>query len=135
LALGPDDFASVDRVRVGADAARRRDALATRMLVEPRALQVLAATRDVGTDVGLDAWSAAVDVLEAAPIGGLPELVDLVRDEICASAWSRGEGLAVATWPTALDVVADGIRATYATDIAPDLAGALGRPWRRWLAA
>jgi hypothetical protein len=134
-ALDVDAFASLDRVRVAADAPMRREALAQRMRIEPRALQVLAATRDVATTSGIDAWTAAVDVLETAPMGGLDELSRFVRDELCADAWARGDDLAVATWPTALDVVADGVRARYAADICPEIVAPLGRPWRRWLAA
>ena len=134
-ALGPAEFASLDAVRISADAPVRREALATRMALEPRALHVLAATRDVAESVGLEAWTAAVDVLEAAPMGAVTDLVDLVRDEICDAAWSRADGLAVTPHTTALDVVADGIRATYADEICPEIAGPLGRPWRRWLAA
>jgi hypothetical protein len=134
-ALGPEQFASLDRVRIAADAVVRREALATRMSIEPRALQVLAATRDVATTSGLDAWTAAVDVLEAAPMGALTDLVDMVRDEICDAAWARADGLAVTQWTAALDVVADGVRATYAAEVCPEIAAPLGRPWRRWLRA
>jgi hypothetical protein len=133
-ALDAEAFASLDRVRTAADASSRRHALAQRMSIEPRALQVLAATRDVAATAGIDAWTAAVDTLETAPMGGLDELVGFVRDELCAGAWSRADGLAVATWSTALDVIADGVRARYAADICADVAGPLGRPWRRWLA-
>ena len=70
-ALDPAAFSSLDTVRLAADAATRRDALAEQMRVEPRALQVLAATRDMATTSGIDAWTAAVDVLEAAPMGSL----------------------------------------------------------------
>lgn len=133
-ALGPAELASLDTVRVALDASERRDALATRMSIEPRALQVLAATRDVASTAGLEAWTAAVDVLEAAPMGALTDLVDFVRDEVCDVAWSRADGLAVTPHTPALDVVSDGIRATYADEICPEIAGPLGRPWRRWLA-
>jgi hypothetical protein len=132
-ALDAEAFGSLDRVRSAADAPGRREALRQRMQIEPRALQVLAATRDVATTVGIDAWTAAVDVLDTAPMGGLDDLVAFVRDEVCAGAWSRADGLAVATWPTALDVIADRVRATYAADTCPEIAGPLGRPWRRWL--
>ena len=134
-ALDADAFAALDRVRIAVDAPARREALADRMRIEPRALQVLAAARDVATTSGIDAWTAAVDVLDTAPMGSVDELVGLVRDEICAPAWARGDGLAVATYPVALDVVADGVRATYCADICPEIAAPLGRPWRRWLAA
>ena len=134
-ALGPEQFASLDRVRVAVDAPVRREALANRMSIEPRALQVLAATRDVATTSGLEAWTAAVDVLEAAPMGALPDLVDMLRDEICDAAWTRADGLAVTPWTTALDVVSDGVRATYAAESCPEIAAPLGRPWRRWLVA
>jgi hypothetical protein len=134
-ALDTDAFAALDRVRAPVDALSRREALAARMRIEPRALQVLAAARDVAATSGIDAWTAAADVLETASIGSLDDVVGLVRDEICAGAWARGDGLAVATWPTALDVVADGVRATYSADSCPEIAAPLGRPWRRWLAA
>ena len=132
-ALDQAAFSSLDTVRLAADAATRRDALAEQMRVEPRALQVLAATRDMATTSGIDAWTTAVDVLEAAPMGSLDELVGFVRDEVCAAAWARADDLAVATWPTALDVVADGVRARYAAELWPEIAAPLGRPWRRWL--
>jgi hypothetical protein len=132
-ALGPAEFAALDELRIPADAPVRREALATRMSLQPRALQVLAATRDVASSIGLEAWTAAVDVLEAAPMGALADLVDMVRDEICDAAWSRADGLAVTSHTAALDVVADGVRAAYADGICADVAGPLGRPWRRWL--
>ena len=134
-ALGPEQYVDLDAVRVAADAAQRRAQLAERMTLQPRALQVLAATRDVASTVGLEAWTAAVDVLEAAPMGALTDLVDMVRDEICETAWSRADGLAVTSWTNALDVVADGVRATYTAEICPEISAPLGRPWRRWLAA
>lgn len=134
-ALGPDEYAALDRVRVAADAPSRRAALSARMAMQPRALQVLAATRDVAETSGLQAWTAAVDVLEAAPMGALTDLVDMVRDEICDVAWQRAEGLAITSWTNALDVVTDGVSATYTAEICPEITGPLGRPWRRWLAA
>jgi hypothetical protein len=134
-ALGPAEFASLERLRVVPGAAQRRAELVERSQAAPRALQVLAAARDVASTMGIDGWAAASDVLDIAPIGGLVELVDVVRDEICAAAWRRSDGLAVATWPTALDIVADGVRATYASHDHGDVAMALGRPWRRWLAS
>jgi hypothetical protein len=134
-ALTPGGFAALDTARLAADAPARRDSLAARMRLQPRALQVLAATRDVATTAGLEAWTAAVDVLDVTPMGALDDLVDLVKDEICDPAWSRADGLAVTAWSTALDVVADGVRATYAAQICPEIAAPLGRPWRRWLAA
>ncbi|HET7312441.1 MAG TPA: hypothetical protein VFJ17_14060 [Mycobacteriales bacterium] len=134
-ALGPDQYVDLDRVRVAVDAPSRRQELAARMALQPRALQVLAATRDVASTSGLEAWTAAVDVLEAAPMGALTDLVDMVRDEICEAAWSRADGLAVTSWTSALDVVTDGVRATYADELCPEIAAPLGRPWRRWLTA
>lgn len=134
-ALDADAFAALDAVRTATDAPARREALAQQMRMQPKALQVLAATRDVASSVGIDAWTASIDALETAPMGGLDELVGFVRDELCSAAWTRSGDLAVATWPTALDVVADGVRARYAADFFPDVATALGRPWRRWLTA
>jgi hypothetical protein len=135
LALDDDALASLDQVRVAADAQARRDAATVRMAAEPRALQVLAAARDVATTAGLTAWTAAADVLDAAALGGLEELVGFVRDELLDAAWWRGDDISVARWPTALDVVADGVTATYAVDACGSLVAPLGRPWRRWLSS
>ena len=133
LALDEDALAELDMVRVSSDAARRRAAVTERMAIEPRALQVLAAARDVAATVGLTAWTAAADALDAAPMGGFAELVGFVRDEVLAVAWWRAGDVAVARWPTAIDVVADGVGATYAVDTCGSLAAGLGLPWRRWL--
>jgi len=135
LALDDEALVSLDQVRVATDAPTRRTSVMVRMAAEPRALQVLAAARDVATTVGLTAWTAAADVLDAAPLGGLDELVGFVREELLDAAWWRGDDLSVARWPTALDVVADGVTATYAVDACGSLAAPLGRPWRRWLSS
>src|SRR5439155_19309489 len=44
-------------------------------------------------------------------------------------------GIAVARHPVALDVVTDGVLASYAAEACGASAVSLGRPWRRWLAA
>jgi hypothetical protein len=61
-------------------------------------------------------------------IGDLDDLVRFVRRDVLSAAWSEAGDLAVATYPAALDVVADGVTATYAgrADI--------GRTWRHWCA-
>src|SRR6059058_6048201 len=55
--------AAARRIRVLAEDHRR-----------PRALHVLAAARGFADDLGIDAYGAAVDVLESTPIGGLADL-------------------------------------------------------------
>jgi hypothetical protein len=95
----------------------------------PRALQVLAAARDFAEDLGIDAYGAAVDVLETTPMGGLSDLQTFVRTDVLVGCWQSSGDLAVALRPKALDLVTDGILGTYADD------DVLAAPWRQWLAA
>ena len=94
-----------------------------------RALQVLAAARGFADDLGIDAYTAAVDVLEVTPIGGLSELQTFVRTDVLADCWQTSGDLAVARRPQALDLVTDGMLGTYAHD------EVLAAPWQRWLAS
>jgi hypothetical protein len=110
------------------DAATRRTQLLTDEGARPRALQVLAAARGFADDLGLDAYSAAADVLERATIGGLADLRRFVRDEVLLWCWQSSGDVAVASHPQALDVVTDGILGAYAGD------EELGRPWRALVA-
>jgi len=110
--------AAVRRTQVLADDSRR-----------PRALQVLAAARGFAEDLGIDAYGAAVDVLESTPMGDLADLQAFVRTEVLADCWETSGDLAVARRPRALDVVTDGIIGTYAGD------EVLSAPWRDWLAS
>jgi len=134
LALTADDLADLDRVRVATTASARRSDVLVQLRATPGALTVLAAARDVAGDVGLQAWTSAVDVLDAAAIGGVDDLLRFVRYDVLDSAWTGDGDLALVRHPVALDVVADGVLATYAADGAAELARPLGRPWRRWLA-
>ncbi|HMC72460.1 MAG TPA: hypothetical protein VKJ07_25120 [Mycobacteriales bacterium] len=108
-------------------AGRRTEVLAADR-DRPRALQVLAAARGFADDIGIDAYAAAVDVLEVTPLGGLAELQTFVRTDVLAGCWQTSGDLAVARRPQALDIVTDGILGTYAGD------DALAGPWRQWLA-
>src|SRR5438270_10640183 len=83
---------------------------------QPRALQVLAAARSFADDLGIDAYGAAVDVLEATPMGGLADLQTFVRTDVLAACWQTSGDLAVALRPQALDLVTDGILGPYAGD-------------------
>lgn len=115
------------RGRTDADAARRASLLRS-AAQRPRALAVLGAARSEAENFGLAAYAGSIDLLEAATIGGLDDLVRFVRHAVLTDAWSPADGLAVATCPTALDVVTDGVVATY-TGRAD-----LGRTWRSWCA-
>jgi len=94
----------------------------------PRALAVLGAMRSGADTHGLAAYAGAIDLLAAATIGGLDDLVRYLRHDVLAAAWSTVGELAVAAYPNALGVVTDGLIATYAgrADI--------GRAWRDWCA-
>ena len=121
-ALDSCDFdataAAAHRTRVLADDGAR-----------PRALQVLAAARGFADELGIDAYAAAVDVLEQTPIGDLADLQTFVRRDVLAGCWQSSGDVAVTLRPQALDVVSDGVLGAYAGD--PQLSTA----WRAWLAA
>jgi hypothetical protein len=134
LTLTADDLADLDLLRVAPTAPARRAEVLTRLRAMPGALTVLAAARDVAGTTGMEAWTAAVDVLDAAAIGSVDDLLRFVRHDVLDQAWTGGQALALARHPGALDVVADGVLATYAADGVAELARPLGRPWRRWLA-
>jgi hypothetical protein len=128
LALEPGHLATLDDVRYDAPVqTARRDLLLAADALRPRALQVLAAARGYADLVGMDAYSAALDSLESAPLGDLADLRAFVRREVLAACWIDGDELSVALWPRAVDVVSDGVVAAYTGD------PVLGGPWRAWL--
>lgn len=129
FALRPDDVAALDAWDYDGESAavRRRQVLADDTMT-PRALPVLAAARAFADDLGIDAYSAAVDVLENATIGDLADLQAFVRRDVLAWCWDNGTDLAVTTHPQALDIVADGVVGAYADD------ASLAQPWRDFVA-
>jgi len=130
FALDDEALDSLDRTAYDATtASERRNLLLAEHRNRPRALEVLAAARGFAADMGIDAYGAAVDVLEATPIGGLDDLQDFVRREVLAACWRTGAELAVVTRPRALALVNDGVLGTYAAD------DVLSAPWCAWVAA
>jgi hypothetical protein len=129
FALGPGELELLDQLAYDENAQAERRA---RVLVEdaarPRALQVLAAARRFADDIGIDAYSAAADVLEQAPLADLEALRGFVRRDVLADAWTSAADVAVARWPRALDVVTDGVLGVHAGD------EELAAPWRSWAA-
>jgi hypothetical protein len=128
FSLDAPALAALDAVRPDANAAVVRARLLTADAARPRALQLLAAARADAADLGLDAYTAAVDRLECTPMGDLEGVVRFLRDEVLSAAWRGDEGLWVATVAHALDVVTDGVIASYAGD------DNVGAQWRRWVA-
>lgn len=127
FALGPAELEQLDRIRCDDEAqARRRTRVLEADAARPRALQVLAAARGFADDIGIDAYAAAADALEQAPIGDLDALARFVRRDVLAEAWASTADVAVARWPRALDVVTDGVLGTYAGE------GELATPWMQW---
>lgn len=112
------------------DADRRRSLVGTAS-ARPRALALLATARSAADARGLAAYTDSLDALSTATIGGLDDLIRFVRTDVLAGAWASGGDVAVAAFPGALDVVTDGIVATYCGG---NPAG-IGRGWRRWRAA
>jgi len=130
FALDDAAFDSLDHAAYDATAAavRRTQVLAADR-ERPRALQVLAAARGFADDLGIDAYAAAVDVLESTPMGDLGDLQSFVRTDVLTACWQTSGDLAIARHPRALDLVTDGILGMYAGD------DVLAEPWRRWLAS
>ena len=95
---------------------------------QPRAMSVLAAARDVASDVGLRGWTAASEVLEQATLFGADELHRFVRDEVLGDAWERAGDVAVCRYPRAIDIVCDGVSGAWCGD------ARLGEVWRAWVA-
>ena len=126
---GPDLEVLDHRARrdPGADAVRRT-ALLRADARRVRAHAMLGAVRSEADEHGLAAYSGAVDLLATATIGGLDDIVRFLRHDVLADAWARADGLAVAAYPSALDIVTDGVVATYSGR------ADLGRAWRHWCA-
>src|SRR3954468_22861433 len=126
------DAAALDSLEATAYDAAAAAVRRTQVLADdrdrPRALQVLAAARSFADDLGIDAYGAAVGVLEATPIGSLADLQAFVRTDVLADCWQTSGDLSVARWPQALDLVTDAILGTYAGN------EVLVAPWRQWLA-
>src|SRR3954467_3393151 len=97
----------------GAAAVRRTQVLSDDAS-RPGALQVLAAARGFADDLGIDAYGAAVDVLESTPISALADLQGFVRREVLAGCWQTSGELAVSHRPQALELVTDGVLGVYA---------------------
>ena len=118
-AMAYDEQSSADRrARVLAEESDR-----------PSAFAVLAATRGFADELGLDAYTAAVDVLDRATIGNVRDLRTFVRRDVLASCWESAGDVAIARLPCALDIVADGVLGAWTGD------DELGAIWREWLAA
>lgn len=131
FALDDARLEALDAVPVEPTTATLRRRVRAEMSTQPRALAVLAATRKAAHVDGLDAWTATVEVLERAPLGDFDDVLRFTRDEVLEHASVRITGLVVARWPRALDIVGDGVAASYASVSAP-FAAPLGLPWRRW---
>ena len=130
FALTPPDLEVLDaraRRSDGAGAVRRA-ALLQADAGRVRAHAVLAAVRSEADEHGLSAYGGSVDLLAGATIGGLDDLVRFLRHDVLADAWARADDLAVVAYPAALDIVTDGLVATYSGR------ADLGRAWRHWCA-
>jgi hypothetical protein len=129
FALGPGDLERIEHLDCDETAqADRRARVLAEDAARPRALHVLAAARGFADGHGIDAYTAAADVLEGAPLGSLDALRVFVRRDVLAQAWTAAADVAVARWPKALDVVSDGILGAHAGD------DQLAAPWQAWSA-
>jgi hypothetical protein len=130
FALTAADLDALEQIEYdGAVAAVRRSEALAADRARPRALQVLAAARGFADDMGMDAYAAAVDVLESASIGDLDDLRAFVRSDVLAECWESVGDVAVAVRPRALDIVADGVLGAYVGDTA------LSHSWDAFVAA
>jgi hypothetical protein len=113
----------------GEAAALRRTRILAEDRMRPQALPVLAAARGFADELGIDAYVAAVDVLESATIGDLADLQAFLRRDVLAWCWQSTGDLAVTAFPVALDVVTDGVLGAYTGD------DVLGGPWQEYVRA
>ena len=129
FALSAGELELLDRIPYDVDAhARRRASVLAEDAARPRALQVLAAARTFADGIGIDAHTAAADVLEQAALADLDALRSFLRRDVLVDAWTTTDDLAVARWPRALDIVGDGVIGVHADD------AELARPWLSWAA-
>lgn len=129
-AFGLDDvdLAQLDALVYDDEAHERaRDRVLVAAGAGAGALQVLAATRDVATDLGLAAYTAAADVLEHATIGSAADVHRFVRHEVLDAGWESADAIAVARRPRAITVVADAVVGSWVDN------DALRAPWSAWL--
>jgi hypothetical protein len=129
FALDSQALGRLDRLPRAPGQQIRRDRLVHAERRRPGALELLAATRSAADRHGLAAYSAALPALEAAPMFGLDELMAFVRDEVLEDAWLRVGDLSIARWPTAIEIVADGLAGSWSGD------PLLGAAWRQWIDA
>lgn len=133
LALGPADFAALDRTPRARSAAALREPAVELLRVQLRAHDALATARAAAATGGIATWSSALPLLEVAPLCGWDALDSWLRTEVLDAAWHEAPGgdLAVLRWPQALDVVSDGLLASYAAVLGDLLdVRALADPWR-----
>ncbi|MDQ1704868.1 MAG: hypothetical protein QOF18_1234 [Frankiaceae bacterium] len=126
------DLAALAEMDAGADpngAARLAEQAIARVTAEPLALELLAAARQVSDVAGLAAWTSSIDLLERAPLGGAGELHRWLRDELLEIGWQHGDGISLARFPVALDIVCAGMLDTYVGGPVVDTS------WRRWVAS
>lgn len=121
FALDDARLEALDAVRVAPGTAALRHRVRAHMSTPLRAPALLAAARK----------AADVDGLGRTPLGTFDDVLRFTRDEVLEHAWVRITGLVVARWPHALDIVGDGLAASYASAFAP-FATPLGLAWRHW---
>jgi membrane-associated phospholipid phosphatase len=126
LALDEPAFAELDMTPLEATEDVRRAAALAQVEAELRALPLLATVRSAAAVAGLSAWSAGLDALESAPMGGAAELIRWLREELLAGCWESAADVAVARRQRALDVVTDGVLGSYLGE--PEI----GRGWQAW---
>ncbi|MDQ1697799.1 MAG: hypothetical protein QOJ03_3152 [Frankiaceae bacterium] len=124
-------LAVLDRAPSDASNGATRETLLHVTGQESRALDVLAAARQVSEVAGLAAWTSSLPVLAVAPMGGCAELLAWLRNEVLDAGWVCAGDVSVCAWPRAFDVVCDGVLVSYAGADDAESA-ALARPWRRW---
>jgi hypothetical protein len=120
--------AGYDELDAQAFDTEARNAVMAQAGQPPRALAVLAAARAGAEEHGLASYAGALDLLSDATLGGIDDLMRFLRREVMAAAWSGDAELSVSRHGTSIEVVTDGLVATYVgTDT-------IGSSWRRWCA-
>jgi hypothetical protein len=141
LRLEPADLAALDRLGDRGDAAHERawDEVAALSAPQRRLSAVMPQVRAALNSAELDPprVQEMLTTLQTTPLGGLGDLLAMLRGDILDWAWDRGaDGLAVQRHSAGADVVSDALAAAYlGAELTEESRTRLSGPLHGWLTA
>ena len=147
LRLGPEQLASLEAAgrAAGKDERAAQDrsfawdvvggiALRSRRMsaVMPEVRGALDELRPDGTLPG--GLGGVLETLTRTPLGGLSDLLAMLRGDVFDWTWETADGIAVQRWPLAVEIVSDALAAAYLGPALRDPESrALSARWSSWL--